>query len=121
MRLARSRASSEWGEAVNTTVAPTIDKSRITEIVLDAIRDANQLRIPELQIGVSVDEPLYGGAGKLDSLSLVALLMDIEELLMDEGFETVLSSEDAMSQRRSPYRDVSSLVDYISELSGQGS
>ncbi len=106
---------------MNTAVAPTIDKNQITDIVLDAIRDANQLRSPELQIGESADEPLFGGAGKLDSLSLVALLMDIEELLLDRGFEVLLSSEDAMSQGRSPYRDVSSLVDYISKLLDQDS
>ena len=90
-----------------------MDKDAITNIILDAIRDANQLRIPELQIGESKTEPLFGGAGILDSLSLVALLLDIEDLLLDKGFEASLSSEDAMSQQRSPYRDVPSLVDYI--------
>ncbi len=106
---------------MNTKVAPIIDKNQITDIVLDAIRDANQIRSPELQIGESVDEPLFGGAGKLDSLGLVALLMDVEELFLDKGFEVSLSSEDAMSLGRSPYRDVSSLVDYISNLLRQGS
>lgn len=106
---------------MNIAVTPTIDNNQITDIVLDAIRDANQLRILEMKIGESTDEPLYGGAGKLDSLSLVALLMDIEELLLDNGYEVSLSSEDAMSQGRSPYRDVSSLVDYISSQLGQDS
>lgn len=96
-----------------------IEKNRITDIILNAIRDINQIRSPELQIGESVDEPLFGGSGKLDSLGLVSLLLDIEELLLDEGFEVVLSSEDAMSQKRSPYRNVSSLADYISTLLDQ--
>lgn len=99
----------------------TIDKEAITNIILDAIRDANQLRLPELQIGVSKDEPLFGGAGLLDSLSLVALLLDIEDLLLDIGFEVSLSSEDAMSQKRNPYRDVPSLADYIHTQLGQDS
>jgi acyl carrier protein len=106
---------------VNIANTQTIDKEQITNLVLDAIRDTNQLRVPELQIGVSENEPLFGWGGILDSLSLVALLLDIEELVLDKGFEVSLSSEDAMSQAKSPYRDVSSLVDYISQLLAQDS
>jgi hypothetical protein len=45
--------------------------------------------------------------------------MDIEELLLDVEIEVSLSSEDAMSQKKSPYRDVTSLVDYISNNMNQ--
>ena len=96
-----------------------IAKDQLTGIVFDAIRDANQLRSPDQQIGESVDEPLFCGSGQLDSLGLVSLLMDIEELLLETGFEVSLSSEHAMSQSKSPYRDVSALVDYISQLLNQ--
>jgi len=106
---------------MNAATAPMIDKVQITDIILGAVRDANQLRIPEMEIEESVDAPLYGGTGKLDSLSLVALLLDIEELLLDKGFEVSLSSEDAMSEIRSPYRKVSSLADYISKQLAQDS
>jgi acyl carrier protein len=91
----------------------TIEKDRIFEVILNAIRDSNQLRSPEQQIDEKPNAPLFGDNGKLDSLGLVSLLMDIEELLLENGVEVSLSSEDAMSQSRSPYRDVQSLVDYI--------
>jgi len=98
---------------VNSPIAQKLEKADITNLVLGSIRDANQLRAPELQIEVSSQAALFGGAGVLDSLSLVALLLDVEELLLDRDCEISLSSEDAMSQANSPYRDVQSLVDYI--------
>ncbi len=106
---------------MNNAVAPKLDKDQITNVVLDAIRDANQLRGPDQQIEETPEAPLFGGSGVLDSLGLVSLLMDIEEMVLDMGGEVSLSSEDAMSQRRSPYRDVPSLVDYIDRLLNQGS
>jgi acyl carrier protein len=104
---------------VNTTVAKAIERDRITAIVLEAVSDANQLRSGDQKIDETADAPLFGGDGPLDSLGLVSLLMDIEEMLVDEGFEISLSSEDAMSQKRSPYRDVASLSDYIEQCIGK--
>jgi acyl carrier protein len=52
----------------------------------------------------------------LDSLGLVALLIDVEEAFADHGHILVLSDERALSQRRSPFRDIPSLVDYIERL-----
>jgi acyl carrier protein len=101
---------------VEVAVVARIEKDQIAAIVLDAIRAANQLRSPEHQIEETTDAPLFGGRGELDSLGLVSLLMDIEELLLENGVEVLLSSEDAMSQSRSPYRDVPALVEYIASI-----
>jgi acyl carrier protein len=101
---------------VEVAVVARIEKDQIAAIVLDAIRAANQLRSPEHRIAETTDAPLFGGRGELDSLGLVSLLMDIEELLLENGVEVLLSSEDAMSQSRSPYRDVPALVEYIASI-----
>lgn len=93
-----------------------LDKTKVSELIIDAIRDANQLRGPDQKITESASAPLFGGDGVLDSLGLVSLLMDVEEMLDAEGVEVSLSSEHAMSQHQSPYRDVSTLADYIVEL-----
>jgi len=63
------------------------------------------------------NETIFGPGGVLDSLDLVNFLADLEYRL-DESFERkiVLASERAMSQHRSPFRDVDSLTAYISEL-----
>lgn len=100
---------------MENAVATPLDKRAIENIVLDAIRDANELRELDQKIEESVTAALFGGDGVLDSLGLVSLLMDIEEMLFDKGAEVSLSSEDAMSRSRSPYKDVPSLVDYIVE------
>lgn len=106
---------------MDTAVSPSIDRDQICDIVLDAVRDANQLREADQKITESSDAALFGGEGKLDSLGLVSLLMDIEEMLLEHGAEVTLSSEDAMSRSRSPYRDVPSLVDYIDSILRQDS
>jgi acyl carrier protein len=93
-----------------------VDRDRITEIVLNAVRMANQSRGAEQQLEVSATAPLFGAPSPLDSLGLVALLIDIEEAFQQEGHSIVISDERALSQRRSPFRDVPSLVDYVNRL-----
>ncbi|MNC90551.1 hypothetical protein D3C83_66610 [compost metagenome] len=77
---------------------------------------ANLGRAGQAQLDVSPTAPLFGAPSPLDSLGLVALLIDIEEAFAQEGQAIVLSDERAMSQSRSPFRDVPSLVAYIERL-----
>lgn len=95
--------------------APQIEK-----VVLGAIDNANQAREPDKQLDCSPDAPLYGSDSPLDSLGLVGLLFDIEDELRTEGFEVSLSDERAMSQTKSPFRSVASLVAYIEQVSAEG-
>jgi acyl carrier protein len=67
-------------------------------------------------LDVSPTAPLFGGDGPLDSLGLVGLSIEIEEAFALKGCHITLSDERALSQRRSPFRDVRSLVDYIETL-----
>lgn len=85
----------------------------IRETVLGAMRSANLGRSASAQLVVSADAPFFGPASPLDSLGLVALLLDIEEALQERGCAVVLSDERAVSQKRSPFRSVESLVAYI--------
>jgi len=57
---------------------------------------------------------IYGGDSPLDSTAVVSMVVDLEMKLADEiGFLISLSDDRAMSQKRSPFRDVESMVDYI--------
>ncbi|EAI5466198.1 hypothetical protein BXA06_01165 [Campylobacter lari] len=57
---------------------------------------------------------IYGINGNLDSLALVSLVSDLEELLSEEfNKEIILANEKMMSARNSPFKDVESLTDYI--------
>jgi acyl carrier protein len=86
-------------------------------VVLTAMRNANMSRQPDEQLVVGEEAAIFGPQSPLDSLGLVALLMDVEEGLAAIGLNIVLSDERAMSQKRSPFRSVPALVQYIGQLS----
>lgn len=88
----------------------------VEQIVLDALRNANLARDRSAQLVVAPGAPVFGPDSPLDSLGLVALLLDIEDALSDRGCPVVLSDERAVSQKRSPFRSVTTLVDYIGSL-----
>ena len=90
--------------------------SDIQQIILDAIEMANNAREDDNQIPASAETELYGTGGQLDSMGLVSFLVDIEESFQDNDINISLSDERAMSQTRSPFRNVQSLTDYIAAL-----
>ncbi len=93
-----------------------MERTEIETVILDAMRNANRARDPEQQIDVSPTAIIFGPPSPLDSLGLVALLIDIEEGMLAKGHEITLSDERAMSQTRSPFRTVPRLVSYIESL-----
>lgn len=88
----------------------------ILGVVLQAMRTTNLSRTAESQLSVSRDAAIFGPASPLDSLGLLTLLLDIEEDLQAVGTLVRLSDDRAMSQTRSPFRSVESLVDYIGRI-----
>ncbi len=93
-----------------------MDAREIESVVLDALTNANRARESTHQVVVSPDAVIFGPGSPLDSLGLVALLMDIEDSLRDHGFDVNLSDPRAVSATRSPFRDVPSLVRFIGEI-----
>ncbi len=93
-----------------------MEKNEIQQIIFSAIDLANNARQEDEQIPVSDDTELYGSNGHLDSMGLVGFLIDIEESLQDRDLQITLSDERAMSQSRSPFKNVQSLTDYIDTL-----
>lgn len=70
----------------------------------------------EERIELSLDSKLFGGGGPLDSMSLVNLVVDLEELIEDDYGKTItLADEKAMSKRTSPFSRVQNLINYIQE------
>lgn len=93
-----------------------MNQSDIQNIIFDAITMANHARQDDQQIPLAADTALYGTDGHLDSMALVAFLIDIEEALLDQEIQISLSDERAMSQTRSPFRSVATLLEYINTL-----
>lgn len=85
------------------------DMSRVRALVCELLPEA---------VDRTVANPLlYGAGGALDSLGLVNLLADVEmQVSTAFGVEVVLASERAMSRKRSPFRDLDSLTEYVVEL-----
>lgn len=93
-------------------------RDEIQGLVLAAMAAVNAARDPRAQqhLQLAPDALIFGPGSPLDSLGLVGLLVDIEDALRDEGHHVSLSDSRAMSQSRSPFRSVPSLVSYIDEL-----
>ena len=90
-----------------------MQSAKIEAIVLDAMRNLNLGREADEQIEVGPKAIIFGPGGGLDSMSLVALVVDIEEALQDAGYNVILNDARAMSQTQSPFRDVPALVAFI--------
>jgi hypothetical protein len=94
----------------------TISDKAILEVVLEALRTTNAARPPSSMLPVSPDAALFGPGTPLDSLGLLTLLLDIEDGMQRAGWPVTLSDDRAMSQARSPFRSVPTLVDYIGRI-----
>jgi acyl carrier protein len=92
-------------------------KQNILNIVTSSVNSVNQLIDKKVPIELGETAPLYGSSGVLDSLSLVNLIVSVEEGIEDEfGVAIILASEKAMSQRKSPFSTIGALADYIETL-----
>lgn len=91
-------------------------RDEVLEIVREAVAAFNETR-DEAPLPFALETPLYGAGAALDSLDLVVLLVEVEGRLADRfGLEQALSDDRALSQKRSPFRTIGTLVDYILSL-----
>ena len=93
--------------------------SEILALVLSSLRDvlATETDSQSIPVDVNGDTRLLGRMGLLDSMGLVALIVEIEQRLEEEhDLVVVLADERAMSQEHSPFRSVASLTDHICRL-----
>jgi acyl carrier protein len=93
-----------------------LEQDAILSIVLRVVEQTNLARVSAQRLEVSPTAPLFGPGSPLDSLGLVALLIDIEDAFDHAGHPVILSDDRAMSQTRSPFRDIPALVSYLTAL-----
>ncbi len=89
-----------------------MNKTEATEIVISAVKEY----IDDENIAINESAILLGNDAVVDSIGLVNLIVDVESALAEKDIEITLTSEDAMSRRKSPFRSVDTLSDYILEL-----
>lgn len=93
-------------------------KDKVLEILKDAVSDLNEELQYESLENPGEDTVLFGGDDGIDSLSLVRLVIDVEQRLKEElNLDASLADEKAMSARRTPYRTVGTLADFALEQS----
>ena len=90
---------------------------KIIEVIYKSIDEMNSQLDDKIKLVESTETVLMGSDGKLDSLGLVSLLVTIEQNIEDEfDVSFIIADERAMSQKRSPFRTIGTLADYIDML-----
>jgi acyl carrier protein len=92
-------------------------EDRILEAVYLAIDELNAQLPPGVAVEKSLDAPLYGAAGKLESLDFVTLVMEVEEKVNAEfDVDITIADEHLLSKEQSPFSTVRTLIDYLKEV-----
>lgn len=90
---------------------------RILKAVYDAIDALNAQLPPGVAVEKSLDAPLYGASGKLESLDFVTLVMEVEEKIKAEfGVDITIADENLLSKEQSPFLSVRTLIEYLEEV-----
>ncbi|MBM3250098.1 MAG: hypothetical protein FJZ09_04540 [Candidatus Omnitrophica bacterium] len=86
-------------------------RKKIKDLVIGALKDNLRNKKPDIRIDDLT--PLFGAKSYLDSMGIMGLIVDIETRLNDEGIDITLISEKSLSDAKSPFKNVSTLVDFI--------
>lgn len=91
-------------------------QTKIQAIIFKALQNlADELDNDTLK-NPNENTQIYGA--NLDSLALVSLIADLEDMLNNElNINIILADEKTMSLKNSPFRNVATLTDYILLLS----
>jgi acyl carrier protein len=93
------------------------DQERIVKAVYAAVDELNQQLPKGVSVGKSLDTPLYGATGKLESLDFVTFIMEIEEKIKAEfGVNLTIADENLLSKEKSPFSSLRTLIEYLEEL-----
>jgi acyl carrier protein len=101
-----------------------ITEQEVEAVIFSAIETLNAERSPDDAISKALDTILFGANSRIDSLSLVSLIVDVETSInADHGLAISLADDRALARAESPYASVGALKEYVLELareSGEG-
>lgn len=81
------------------------------------IQAATQALVGETAQAISAETRLFGAEGVLDSMRLVELCLQLEDLATAHGFTFDWTSDTAMSRSRSMFRTVGSLTaEFVAQM-----
>ena len=96
-----------------------INREDILQIVLASLSNTVEMTTGDAVTADSFREStrLIGHEAVLDSMGLVSMILEVEQNILDRfGVVIIIADERAMSQKRSPFRSVETLTDYVYEL-----
>jgi acyl carrier protein len=93
-----------------------MDKKQIFDIVINQVMELNETLPEEQKFSVNEQTVLFGNDSKIDSLSLVSVIVDLEGVFSEHSFDISLTDDRAMTREISPFDNVTTLVDYIHEV-----
>ena len=95
-----------------------MERQLIAKLVIDAVHDYLESQEDNsTTIEVQENTMLFGDYAEIDSLGLVSVIVDIETQFRDQGFDDItLTSDEVITRTDSPFRTVSTLVNFIDEL-----
>ena len=89
-------------------------KEIVTQAVFSAIDEINSVRLMDGRLEKTSQTRLIPGAGQLDSLGLVELVVAIEQQIEERfGKTIVLEPSGIRLDSDSPFRDVGTLIDHL--------
>lgn len=89
----------------------------ILEIIYAALDDADAQSLDGAPVKKSPDSPLLGSDQGVDSLTIVNLVVAIEEQVEAKlGKTVVLVDEDSMALQEHPFRTVGTLASYVEKV-----
>jgi len=89
----------------------------IDKIVLDVVQEVVDTLPESERFDVVQETVLFGANSEIDSMTLVSVIVDIEEILSDENGKPISLTDDrAMTREKSPFDTIGSLIEYIKEL-----
>ena len=88
-----------------------MQRQELIQLLIESVND--YFKEQSIDSEVNESPPLFGSSSQLDSMGLVHVIVDIESRLREHNVNVSLISEQAMSQRNSPFRTISTLADFI--------
>lgn len=94
-----------------------MNKDLIEKIVIENVSMLVETLPDNQKFDVDKNTILFGPNSKIDSLSLVTVIVDLETVFFDEyNLEISLTDDNAMTREISPFDNVGNLIDYIFEI-----
>ena len=88
--------------------------NKVLEITKQVLAEIGEERDCRELMKATEDTEIFGAHGLLDSIGVVQLVSELEEVIFDEfGADIVLANDRAMSYRTSPFRSVKTLCTHI--------